>query len=59
MPDKKSEEKNIRKLTRMGAGRSIGLTLPIEIVKKLGWKERQKVVVNLKGRNIIIKDWKD
>jgi len=58
MADKKSEDKNIRKLTKMGGGRSMGLTLPIEIVKELGWKERQKVVVKLKGREIIIKDWK-
>jgi len=39
MADKKFQEKNIRKLTKMGGGRSIGLTLPIEIVKELGWKE--------------------
>lgn len=59
MADKKEKDKNIRKLTRMGAeGTSIGLTLPVEIVKKLGWKERQKVVVKLKGKEIMIKDWK-
>ncbi len=58
MSQKKSEEKNIRKLTKMGAGRSIGLILPIEIIKKLKWKERQKVVVTLRGKNITIKDWK-
>ena len=57
MARRKLEEKNVRKLTRMGAGKSIGLTLPIEIVKKLGWKERQKVVVSLRGKNITIKDW--
>lgn len=60
MPGKKLEEKNIRKLTKMGrGGGSIGLTLPIEIVKQLGWKERQKVVVSLKRKHIIIKDWKN
>jgi antitoxin component of MazEF toxin-antitoxin module len=58
MPRRKSEEKNIRKLTKMGKGRSIGLILPIEIVKSLKWKEKQKVVVKLKGKEIIIKDWK-
>lgn len=59
MADKKEKDKNIRKLTRMGTrGTSMGLTLPIEIVKKLGWKEKQKVIVKLKGKNIIIKDWK-
>jgi len=59
MAQRKTEEKNIRKLTKMGAGRSIGLILPIEIVKELGWKEKQKVVVSLKRKHIIIKDWKN
>ena len=52
------KEKNIRKLTRSGGGKSLGLTLPIEMVQKLGWRERQKVVVKLSGKKIIIKDWK-
>lgn len=58
MSQRKLKEKNIRKLTRMGRGRSIGLTLPIEIVEKLKWKERQKVVVHLSGKKIIVEDWK-
>ena len=59
MPRRKLEEKNIRKLTRMGSGGgSVGLTLPIEIVKDLGWRERQKVVVKKYGSKIIIEDWK-
>lgn len=53
------KEKNIRKLTKMGAGRSLGLTLPIEMVQKLGWKEHQKVVVKLSGTKLIVKDWKE
>jgi antitoxin component of MazEF toxin-antitoxin module len=60
MSQRQLKEKNIRKLMRMGEnGGSVGLTLPIEIVKKLGWKEKQKVVVSLKRKNIIIKDWKN
>ena len=51
------KDKNIRKLSRVG-NHSLGLTLPIEIVKKLKWKEKQKVVVNLKGSTIHIKDWR-
>lgn len=53
----KLKDKDIRKLTRMGGGRSIGLTLPIEIVNKLKWRERQKVRVKLSGKKIIIEDW--
>lgn len=56
MARKELKNKNIRKLTRVGKG-SICVTLPIEMVKKLGWKERQKVVVFLRGKKITIKDW--
>lgn len=35
------------------------VTLPIEIIRKLGWKERQKVVIrSIPGKRIEIKDWK-
>ena len=53
----KESKKHIRKLTRI-AKSSIGLTLPIDMVRRLGWKERQKVVVSSFGRHLIIKDWK-
>jgi len=57
MPAKKLKDKNIRKLTKIG-GKCIGLTLPIEIVRKLKWRERQKVVVRLRGKKLTIEDWK-
>ena len=42
----------------MGTGKTMGITLPIEILEKLGWKEHQKVVISLKRKTINIKDWK-
>ena len=54
---RKAEDENIRKLTKIG-NKSIGLTLPIEIVRELKWREKQKVVVKMKGKSIIIRDWK-
>ena len=36
MPRKKLEERNIRKLTKIAAGSSLGITLPIEVVRKFG-----------------------
>ena len=54
---RKIEEQNIRKLTKLG-GHSIAVTLPIEIIRELGWKERQKVVVKRVGKKIVIEDWK-
>lgn len=56
MPTRKLEDRNIRKLTKIGK-KSIGLTLPIELVRELKWKEKQKVVVKKVGRGILIKDW--
>jgi len=57
MARRKLEDKNIRKLTKSG-GKSISVTLPIEIVRKLKWKSKQKVVVEKKGKTVVIKDWK-
>ncbi|MEX2033183.1 MAG: AbrB/MazE/SpoVT family DNA-binding domain-containing protein [Candidatus Colwellbacteria bacterium] len=55
MPHKKKA--NVRKLTRMGSGRSLGLTLPAEILRYLHWREKQKVVVKRAGKRIIVEDW--
>ena len=49
-------EKNIRKITKIGK-RSYGIIIPIDIIRKLRWKERQKVVVRLRGSKITIEDW--
>jgi antitoxin component of MazEF toxin-antitoxin module len=57
MARKKLEERNVRKLTKVGQ-QSIAVTLPIEIVRELGWRERQKVVVKKSGKNLLISDWK-
>lgn len=57
MPKETITDRNIRKLTKLG-GKSIGLTLPIEIVRELGWKEKQKVVVRRVHGGVMIKDWK-
>ena len=53
---RKLKEKSIRKLTRVGRV-SLSVTIPIEIVKDLKWRERQKVVVKKRGKKLIIEDW--
>lgn len=58
MARRKLSEQNIRKLTRMGSGRSLGITIPIAIVRKLKLRERQKLVVEERGGVITIRDWK-
>ena len=50
-------KKEIRKITKLG-GHSLAVTIPIEIIRELKWKERQKVVVKKSGKKIIIQDWK-
>jgi len=49
-------DRNIRKLTKSG-GKSISVTLPIEIIRELKWRSKQKVVVEKRGESIVIKDW--
>lgn len=57
MANKKAEERGMRKLTKQG-GASIGVTLPIEMVRSLGWREKQKVVVSRVRGGLLIRDWK-
>jgi len=57
MPTRKMEDKNIRKLTKVGK-QSIAVTIPIEIFRALGWREKQKVIVKKSGSKLIIEDWK-
>ena len=55
------KNKNIRKLIRLGragAGGSLGLTLPKEMVQALGWQEHQKVAAKRIRGGIVIRDWK-
>jgi antitoxin component of MazEF toxin-antitoxin module len=57
MSTRKLSEHNIRKLTRVG-GTSLSVTIPVNLLRALKWKEKQKVVVKKSGKKIIIEDWK-
>ena len=57
MSDRRSDERDVRKIGTRGDG--VGLTLPIELVRKLGWKVRQKVTVRLSGKKLVVEDWKE
>ena len=56
MTRRKLEDKNIRKLIKSGKT-SLSLTIPIEIIRELGWRNRQKLVVKKRGSGILITDW--
>lgn len=57
MPRKKAEERHIRKLIKLGNG-SIAVTIPIEDVRELGWKEKHKVTVKRERGAMVIRDTK-
>ena len=61
MARRKLEERRIRKLSKVGGGRTYSITLPIEVVRQFGWQAKQKleVKVDAKKRRIIIKDWEE
>lgn len=53
----KQKDKNIRKITRVGKT-SLAVTIPIETVRELKWKEHQKVTVKKVRGGVLVKDWK-
>jgi len=53
---KKYKDRNIRKITKNGTSHSV--SIPVEILKALGWRERQKVVVKKIRGGLQIKDWR-
>ena len=48
---------NIRKLTVTGKTSTYYVTLPKDVIHDLKWKKGQKLIVEKKGKQIIIKDW--
>ncbi len=58
MTRRKSGETQIRTLRKISGGSSYGVTVPLEYIKKLNWKAKQKVEVKLYKDHVIIRDWK-
>ncbi len=58
MGRRKIEDRNIRNLQKTAGGSTYIVSLPIEGVRELGWKAKQKLVVKKYGDGILIKDWK-
>jgi antitoxin component of MazEF toxin-antitoxin module len=58
MATRKTGKEEIRKIQKTGEdGGSYMITLPKELVEKLGWREHQKVTVHEFGKKLIIEDW--
>ena len=58
MGRRKLEDREMRKL-RKNSGGTVLVSLPIEIVRELKWRDGQKVVVKKRGEGILITDWKE
>ena len=56
MPEQKTKNKNIRKLTKVSKN-SFAVIIPVDYINKLKWKEHQKLLVGLRGSKITIEDW--
>lgn len=61
MARRKLEERNVRSLFKLAGGKSYALTLPIEVVREWGWRNRQKLKLTIDNKNkrVIVEDWKD
>lgn len=50
-------EKHIRSLTKVSGGRSYAIIIPKDLINDLRWRARQKLVINKRGKKLIIEDW--
>jgi hypothetical protein len=57
MAKRKKKDGVVRKLTKTGKY-TYYVTIPREYIESLDWRKKQKVVVRLSGKKIIIEDWK-
>jgi len=58
MGRRKIENRNIRNLQKTAGGSTYIVSLPIEVIRELKWKVKQKLVVKRYGDGFLIKDWK-
>ena len=52
------ENNSIRNLQKTAGGKTYIVSLPIEVVRELEWKVKQKLEVKKYGDGILITDWK-
>lgn len=53
----KTGSEPIRKISKVANGNSYAVTLPKDIIRELGWQEHQKVIIERRGNEIVIRDW--
>lgn len=57
MGTKREDQQSVRSITQNSTG-TYSVSLPIGLVRKLKWRQSQKVTVMRRGNDLIIKDWK-
>ncbi|MCR4328276.1 MAG: hypothetical protein NUV53_02035 [Patescibacteria group bacterium] len=60
MPRRKIENKNVRSLNKTSNGKSYAITIPVDVVRRWRWKNRQKLSLTIdnKKKRIVVEDWK-
>jgi len=48
---------DVRKLTATGS-KTYYVTIPLEMIRQLGWKKGEKKIIRLENEKIVISDWK-
>jgi hypothetical protein len=59
MSRRKVEEWNTRKLSKSRNGVTVTVSLPIDLVRELKWRDGQKVVITKHGEGLKISDWEE
>ena len=61
MARRRIENRNIRSISKTSNGKSYSITLPIEVIRRFRWQNRQKLRLTIddKKKRIIIKDWEE
>ncbi len=51
------KDESLRKIQQSGKDGSYHITLPVQTIRELKWKQGQRVIVKKQGKKIIIEDW--
>jgi hypothetical protein len=57
MEKEKCVRGTVRKLQKQANG-STTVALPVELVRAVAWRDKQKVVVQRRGNTLVVKEWK-
>lgn len=53
---RKIDDRNVRKISKRGG--SYVVTIPVEMMRTLKWRDKQKVVFKRSGKKLVVEDWK-